>query len=382
MFFKYGKSLITRIGPSEFRCFKVLSKRCLHPMSFGPANMKRRQQRLENPVEIFLHGHRCPSATSRSPRFASYIPVPSQHRTVTSAAALSAASVQQANSNYGLFAKMADSAPVHLAENVLLSVQDMTGLPWWATIMCTTMALRTVVTLPLIVYQMHILDKVEKLQPEIQNLAKELKYEVAVYGKQHGWSEKDAKFHFRKNMKRLVTELYIRDNCHPFKAGLIMCIQIPMWIFISMALRNFSFNTSGSPTDELVHTQLQNGGTLWFPDLTMPDSTWILPVILGSVNLLLVEMFALRTVELSRFQKYITIFLRVFSVVMIPLSASLPSGMVFYWVSSSFVGLTHNLFLRSPTVRRLFRLPRTKMDSDTPYKDLLAAFVAKYIRRK
>ncbi|XP_069832881.1 cytochrome c oxidase assembly protein COX18, mitochondrial isoform X2 [Dendropsophus ebraccatus] len=182
-------------------------------------------------------------------------------------------------------------------------------------------------------------------------------------------------------MKRLITQLYVRDNCHPFKASLIMWIQIPMWIFVSLALRNFSFNMNGSNTD-LVHRQLQNGGALWFPDLTMPDSTWILPVLLGSINLLLVEMFALRTVELSRFQKYVTNIVRVISIVMIPIAASVPSSMALYWVSSSFVGLFHNLLLRAPAVRRLFRIPPTKTDSDTPYKDLLAAFVAKYILKK
>ncbi|XP_056423920.1 cytochrome c oxidase assembly protein COX18, mitochondrial isoform X2 [Hyla sarda] len=183
-------------------------------------------------------------------------------------------------------------------------------------------------------------------------------------------------------MKRLITELYVRDNCHPFKASLIMWIQIPMWLFVSLALRNFSFNTSGSNADDMVYKQLQNGGTLWFSDLTMPDSTWILPVLLGSINLLLVEMFALRTMELSRFQKYLTNVVRGITLLMIPLAASVPSSMALYWVSSSVVGLVHNLLLRSPTVRRLFRIPHTKTDSDTPYKDLLAAFVAKYIQKK
>lgn len=303
-------------------------------------------------------------------------------RSIASAAGLAAASTGHMNSDYGVFAKMSDSAAVHVAEKVLMSVQEATGLPWWVNIMCTTIVLRTAVTLPLSVYQMQILGKVEKLQPEIQNLAKELRYEVSVYGKQHGWSDKVAKFHFRKNLKRLITELYVRDNCHPFKASLIMWIQIPMWIFVSLALRNFSFNTRGSTTDELVHKQLQNGGALWFPDLTMPDSTWILPVLLGSINLLLVEMFALRTMELSKFQKYITNIIRGISILMIPIAASVPSSMALYWVSSSLVGLVHNLFLRSPAVRRLFRIPRTKSDSDTPYKDLMAAFVAKYTQKK
>lgn len=42
-----------------------------------------------------------------------------------------------------------------------------------------------------------------------------------------------------------------------------------------------------------IQDQLAAGGTLWFPDLTAVDSTWILPVSVGVVNLLIVEVSGL-----------------------------------------------------------------------------------------
>lgn len=39
-----------------------------------------------------------------------------------------------------------------------------------------------------------------------------------------------------------------------------------------------------------VQEQLAAGGVLWFPDLTAVDSTWILPISVGVVNLLIVEV--------------------------------------------------------------------------------------------
>lgn len=39
-----------------------------------------------------------------------------------------------------------------------------------------------------------------------------------------------------------------------------------------------------------VQEQLATGGVLWFPDLTSLDSTWILPISIGVVNLLIVEV--------------------------------------------------------------------------------------------
>ncbi|KAJ7416357.1 hypothetical protein BTVI_35786 [Pitangus sulphuratus] len=219
----------------------------------------------------------------------------------------------------------------------------------------------------------------ENLQPEIKGLAERLRYEVSVRGKQLGWSEKVARFHFKKNLRRIVTELYIRDNCHPFKATLLVWVQIPVWVCVSLALRNCSVGALGSEVQE----QFSSGGALWFTDLTAPDSTWILPVSLGLVNLLIVEMFASqKKMQVSRFQKLVTNLFRVVSVVMIPVAATVPSSMALYWLSSSLVGLSHNLLLRSPAFRRLCRIPRTKSDSDTPYRDIVAALAAKYGFRK
>ncbi|KFV94329.1 Mitochondrial inner membrane protein COX18, partial [Eurypyga helias] len=203
----------------------------------------------------------------------------------------------------------------------------------------------------------------ENLQPEIKKLAEHVRYEVSVRGKQLGWSEKVARFHFKKNLRRIITELYIRDNCHPFKATLLVWVQIPMWVCVSLALRNCSVGAMDSEVQE----QFSAGGTLWFPDLTAPDSTWILPVSLGLINLLILEIFASQKTKVSRFQKLATNFFRVVSVVMIPVAATVPSSMALYWLSSSFMGLSHNLLLRSPIFRRVCCIPRTKSDSDTPY---------------
>ncbi|XP_009635343.1 cytochrome c oxidase assembly protein COX18, mitochondrial [Egretta garzetta] len=218
----------------------------------------------------------------------------------------------------------------------------------------------------------------ENLQPEIKTLAERLRYEVSVRGKQLGWSEKVARFHFKKNLRRIITDLYIRDNCHPFKATLLVWVQVPMWVCVSLALRNCSVGA----TDSGVQEELSAGGALWFTDLTAPDSTWILPVALGLVNLLIVEIFASQKMEVSRFQKLATNFFRVVSVVMIPVAATVPSSMALYWLSSSFMGLSHNLLLRSPTFRRLCCIPRTKSESDTPYRDIVSALTSKYSFKK
>ncbi|XP_061690487.1 cytochrome c oxidase assembly protein COX18, mitochondrial isoform X2 [Syngnathoides biaculeatus] len=183
----------------------------------------------------------------------------------------------------GWYHQAAHSAPVHLAADFLVQVQQTSGLPWWIAIAVSTLSVRTLVTLPLAAYQMRVLAKVEALQTEIAALAKRLRYEVSVRAEERGWTDKQSRFQFQKNLRRLVSQLYVRDNCHPFKASLLVWVQLPLWISLSLALRNLSNQ------DSSLQTCLSTGGALWFPDLTSPDSTWLLPLALGVTNLLIVE---------------------------------------------------------------------------------------------
>nr|XP_015808279.2 cytochrome c oxidase assembly protein COX18, mitochondrial [Nothobranchius furzeri]XP_054595416.1 cytochrome c oxidase assembly protein COX18, mitochondrial [Nothobranchius furzeri] len=273
----------------------------------------------------------------------------------------------------GWYGSLSDSAPVHLCENFLVGFQQASGLPWWLSIVMATASVRTTITLPLAAYQMLIISKVELLQAEISELAKRLAYEVSVRSRERGWTDKQERVQFKRNLRRIVSQLYIRDNCHPFKASLLVWVQLPLWVSFSLALRNLSLNQSA------LQGELAAGGALWFHDLTVPDSTWILPVLLGLTNLLIIEMFSLQRVGVSGFRRLVLNGIRGFMVLMIPIAATVPSSMALYWFSSSLVGFSHNLLLRSQTVHRILRLPTQQ--SQSPYRDLMSAFTAKYFKK-
>lgn len=54
-------------------------------------------------------------------------------------------------------------------------------------------------------------------------------------------------------------------------------------------------------------------------------------------------------------------------------------SMALYWLSSSLVGLGHNLLLRSPRFRTACRIPALRTSSQTPYRDLVSALRKKYL---
>ncbi|XP_028316321.1 cytochrome c oxidase assembly protein COX18, mitochondrial [Gouania willdenowi] len=248
---------------------------------------------------------------------------------------------------------LSDSAHFDLCERVLVGVQQVSGCPWWLSITVTTFLVRSSVTLPLSAYQILILAKVEALQAEITELAKRLKVEVSQRARERGWTYNQSRVQFKRNLRRLVSGLYIRDNCHPFKASLLVWVQVPLWISFSLALRNLSL------TPSVVQEQLSTGGVYWFSDLTVPDSTWIIPVCVGLSNLINVQLFSSRTGQSSRLHGYLIHALRGFSVLIVPIAATVPSSLALYWLCSSLVGLSHGFLLRAPSIRKLL-LPRKR----------------------
>lgn len=60
----------------------------------------------------------------------------------------------------GWYEWLAQSSPVHWAEDGLVALQAAAGLPWWAAIVCGGALLRSAVTLPLAAHQGRLLAKV------------------------------------------------------------------------------------------------------------------------------------------------------------------------------------------------------------------------------
>lgn len=68
----------------------------------------------------------------------------------------------QSMSGSGWYNSLAESGPVHLCEQYLMGVQQVTGFPWWLSIIMSTVMVRTLITLPLASYQVVIIAKVSE----------------------------------------------------------------------------------------------------------------------------------------------------------------------------------------------------------------------------
>lgn len=279
------------------------------------------------------------------------------------------------------YASISSSTPVHFMQDGLLYFHDVTGMTWWATIVTATVLIRTLMTLPLAVYQNYILAKVENISLELKDLVNELKKETTIAKKAYKLTDKQAVILYKRSLKKQWNKLIVRDNCHPFKASLLIWFQLPVWVCMSFALRNLVYMADADPAALVTFIELSAGGVGWIPNLTEPDHSWILPVAFGLTNLSIIEIQRLSKLrQPSRLYNVFTNVFRGFTIIMIPVAASVPSCMCLYWMTSSSIGLVHNLVLLSPSLRRKLRIPLAPSELEEPYKHIKEELKHSYAR--
>ncbi|XP_012537074.1 cytochrome c oxidase assembly protein COX18, mitochondrial isoform X2 [Monomorium pharaonis] len=242
------------------------------------------------------------------------------------------------------------------------------SLSWWSVIILTTIVMRTTVTLPLSLYQLYIVAKLENLKPEMDELVKEMKKEMNYGVSKYNWSKTYATRLFSHSVKKQWNKLIVRENCHPLKASLLVLAQIPLWISLSMSIRNLCYMLPKQDSNAYaVYQQFTTDGFLWLSNLTIADP-FVLPIAMGLFNLAIIEIVSMtRVKELTKWQRYLTHFFRVVTIGMIPIAMSVPSCLSLYWATSSAFGFFQNLILLSPKLRRFAKVPITTSESPHPY---------------
>lgn len=269
------------------------------------------------------------------------------------------------------YTSISNSHLVHFMQDSLVYFHDTTGLSWWATIVTSTIFVRAIMTLPLTVYQNYILAKVENIGLELKDMVDELKKETAVAKRAYKLSDKQTVTLYKRSLKKQWRNLIVRDNCHPSKASLVIWIQIPIWVCMSFAFRNLVYMNPPSGAALVTFMEMSAGGIGWIPNLTVPDHSWILPVGFGLTNLAIIELQRMSKLrQPSKTYNVFTNIFRVFSIVMIPVAASVPSCMCLYWTTSSSFGLLQNIVLLSPSLRRKLRIPEAPSELEYPYEHI------------
>ncbi|KAK1318029.1 Mitochondrial inner membrane protein OXA1 [Acorus calamus] len=114
-----------------------------------------------------------------------------------------------------------------------------------------------------------------------------------------------------------VKELFKKHGVTPFTPLKGLLIQGPIFISFFLAISNMVQKVPS----------FKSGGTLWFTDLTTPDSLYILPVLTASTFLLTVELNMQDGMEGNLAAGKMKNFSRILAVATVPFTMSFPKHM-------------------------------------------------------
>ncbi|KAL0056040.1 hypothetical protein WJX82_007096 [Trebouxia sp. C0006] len=220
-------------------------------------------------------------------------------------------------------------------QSVLRFAQVTTGLPWWETIAMSTLFFR-IMTIPFHLQSVRNTYNMTKAKPEVERLAAQLRQEQ---------ENKNPKA--MEDYQRKLAGIWKRNNCHPVKSVLPILIQAPVFIGFFSSLQSLARAKIPS---------LMEGGTAWFTDLTVSDTTMVLPFMAFGVFLLSAELGGADGMQgqpphvIQRFKWA----MRILTAVMVPFAKDLPASVFIYWVTSNTWSFIQSMVLKQTAVKRVW----------------------------
>lgn len=259
--------------------------------------------------------------------------------------------------------------PLRWAQAGFEGLHRATGLPWWATIVVATGALRSITTLPLAVFvhrnaaKMQI-DAAPFLEAWKERIAVDLRAQYRREGRSFQEFEAAFREQWAKRVRSVLKEQGVRGPAFSLAVPLV---QMPMWIAVSLTIRRMSAAPLlwFEPLPEPV-AGFTNGGIFSWTDLSQPVGSYAIPIAIGVTNLFNIQWGVwTRRAAAKSWHRYITHLMRVLSIAMIPAAASVPSALAIYWLSSSGFSVLQNAALFHPRVRSILKMRSLPSEQQT-----------------
>ena len=213
----------------------------------------------------------------------------------------------------GEVASAAATGPIALAVEGLVAAQLHTGLPWWAAIGGSAIALR-IALLPALWYQLRETRRFVALRPRFALLRAEVeKSELGTGARANA---------FLRGVWRTARAAGVQ----PLAVVGMPLLQLPLLIVAVLAARRLVLE----PTSEARAAELRQGGTAWFADLTVADATKLLPI--AAVGLTVANFQLAFTGSRNPLWLLVRDLVQAGCVVHFPFYCELPAGVFVFWV--------------------------------------------------
>ena len=142
-----------------------------------------------------------------------------------------------------------------------------------------------------------------------------------------------------------------RVKAHPFKNLASPILFPPIFLSLFGAVHGLCTTVP----------DLQTGGGLWFPDLTQPDLSGLLPVVSALTWLATIELASGKAFHMPLWMLSAT---RLLAVACIPITEPLPAGVFMFWITSNVFAMGRATLLRQRPIARFFRVPPVNRPHD------------------
>lgn len=232
-----------------------------------------------------------------------------------------------------------------LVQQGLVAFQSTTQLEWWAALSVSTLCVR-VSLFPLIRQQIIASTKLSVAIPEISFLYKLLKQRLSA----GDLKTRDEKLKIIKVFFNGVNSCMKIHDVSAIELMIYPAMNVTLFILFILSLRDFVGNAPAS-------FNLEDGGILWFKDLTSKDESLFLPLTAVSLTYLNLDN-TFGAGKSNRFFQFLRDFTQSTTLLMLPFTSTLPAGVFCYWITNSTYTLIQAKALGSPAFRELLRLPQ------------------------
>ncbi|XP_067132380.1 mitochondrial inner membrane protein OXA1L [Centruroides vittatus] len=238
--------------------------------------------------------------------------------------------------------------PVGLLQHAFEYCHIHFDLPWWLTIVVSTVVIRTLM-FPLVIKAQKNAIKMNNTLPQMQVL------QVKMSNARRSGNALEAT-KYAHEMALFMKE----KGIDPLKGLIVPLVQAPIFISFFFALRGMA---------NLPVESFKTGGILWFENLSIVDPYYILPLITSGTLFLAIELGG-EGGQLPANMRLMKYFLRAMPVIIFPFIINFPSAILCYWATSNIYSLCQVAFLKIKPVRKFFNMPeRKKLDiSELPMK--------------
>ncbi|MBA2441344.1 MAG: membrane protein insertase YidC [Rubrobacter sp.] len=192
------------------------------------------------------------------------------------------------------------------------------GLPWWVAIALLTVVVRSIL-FPLTVKQVRSMRAMQELKPALDEIKAQYPDD-------------------RQRQQQEQMKLYQERGINPLGGCLPLLVQLPIFIGIFYVIRDFggSVGMIGVPDTQGSQPTFEEGGILWFTNLSQSDPYFLLPVISA------LTMLASMEITNKSMEPQMRWIMRIMPFVFIFFILVFPAGLLVYIITTNIVTLVQN----------------------------------------